>query len=472
MKTIQIAFLLCMVSLADDLPDTLWTVYEDSPYLEYAVDGVLTQDGCYAFAGTNDSLLTLRIFSSSGSEVLSRLFQVPNAFLVYAHSIDQLNDAGFVIGGKTADDCGVYLRTDASGDTLWTALYPDIDQYSVMSVMASSDGGYILMYEIPGTPPYGVNIQLQKYDSGDGLEWQVVFDDYLLNNTRWITQEADGSLVIAGDAGDESIPSQFIFLTKLDSNGSEVWHRTYISEICPYIATNDCCRTSDGGYCIVGHSDFNSIMLKVDADGNEQWRREYQGSRALLSVSPIGYGNLVSGGFAGNFSSAFLFAVNSIGETLWEDVLSYPGHNFEYVIEILNDETTGQFVVSIPTAAGMMAPLNYWLICYSAALTGFSSGGGLSPGADCIAGISPNPFKLSTEICFLTGESGQVEIAIYDLSGHLVRGLHRGFLPAGETRMNWDCCNQSGEEVQPGVYFCSLTRAGSVVSRKLVFTGR
>lgn len=468
MKAIQIVFILSVITLADSLPDTLWTVYQDNPYMEFAADGVLTQDGCYAFSGTSDSLLSLRVFNSAGDEVLSRLYDMPYMNVVYAHSIDQLNDGGFLMGGKSEDDCGVFVRTDAAADTLWTVIRPDIYAYAKIDVMAVSDGGYILMYGIPGTPQNSINTQIQKYDSGDNLQWQIILDDHLQNSTAWIGEEVGGSLLVAGDGVVISEPS-FLFLLKLDSDGTELWSETYTPELCTWISTNDCCKTDDGGYCIVGHSDFNSIMLKVDADGTEEWRKEYQGTRALQRVCTIGDGNIVAGGLPGNFNDAFLFAVNSIGETLWEGLLSVPGHNFEYVIDIMHDESERQFLVSTITAQGINGASDYWISCFGSVLSGVSS---QEVTQSNTVSISPNPFTVSTEIYYYSGESGQTEIAIYDLSGHLVRSLYSGCLSSGETRFNWDCCNEAGEEVPPGVYFCTIGSAGSISSGKLVLTGR
>lgn len=468
MKAILILFIHSVITLADPIPDTLWTVYQDNPYMEYAADGVLTQDGCYAYAGTSDSLLSLRVFNSAGDEVLSRLYEVPYMSIVYAHSVDQLNDGGFLIAGKSADYCGVFVRTDAAADTLWTVIRPDIYPYTNIEVMAVSDGGYILMYGIPDTPQNNINTQIQKYDSGDNLQWQVVLDSYYENDMSWIGEEADGSLLVAGN-GVVAPDPYFIFLVKLDSNGTELWSETYTPELCPYISTNDCCRTDDGGYCIVGHSSFNSIMLKVDADGTEEWRKEFQGTRALQKICIIGDGNIVAGGLPGNFSNAFLFAVNSIGETLWEGLLSIPGHNFEYVMDIMYDESEQQFLVSAITAQVLNGPSDYWITCFGSVVAGFSS---QEATHSSTMSISPNPFTFSTEICCYSGEAGETEIAIYDLSGRLVRSLYSGCLSSGETRFNWDSCNEVGEEVPPGMYFCTMGSAGSISSGKLVLTGR
>lgn len=359
--------------LADDPPDTLWTVYDDNPFMEYAADGVLTQNNCYAYTGTCDSSVSLRIFDNAGNEVLSRIYEIPFMELVYAHSIDQLNDGGFIMAGMSSYYCGVFIRTDAAGDTLWTSIDPDISMYSELIVSATSDGGYIFLYEIPGTAQYAINFQLQKYDSGDNLEWEIVYDEYFLNKSSWIMEEADGSMIVACDVESVFYPP-LVLLIKFDSDGTELWSRTYGSFLFDYVTISDACKTIDGGYCIAGYfmepDNFNSILLKTDADGNEEWRKEYKETRALQSIASLGNGDLIAGGFASSFADAFLFRIDINGETIWENEFGIPGHYFEYVGDILYDVNTDQFVVAAVTAQANIYPCDYWLLCYSAITSG------------------------------------------------------------------------------------------------------
>ncbi|MCH8127517.1 T9SS type A sorting domain-containing protein, partial [candidate division KSB1 bacterium] len=49
----------------------------------------------------------------------------------------------------------------------------------------------------------------------------------------------------------------------------------------------------------------------------------------------------------------------------------------------------------------------------------------------------PNPFNPTTEISFGIPEAGEVKLAIYNLSGQLVRTLVSGQLPAGNYKVTW-----------------------------------
>lgn len=88
-----------------------------------------------------------------------------------------------------------------------------------------------------------------------------------------------------------------------------------------------------------------------------------------------------------------------------------------------------------------------------------------------LAGSSPNPFHASTALRFSTGNAGQVEIAIYDASGRVVRRLDQRFA-AGNHEVKWDGRDEAGHAVPNGVLFYEVRAGGVRQSRKLVRIGR
>jgi hypothetical protein len=65
---------------------------------------------------------------------------------------------------------------------------------------------------------------------------------------------------------------------------------------------------------------------------------------------------------------------------------------------------------------------------------------------------APNPFRASVALSFAQPQAGDVEVSVYDIAGRRVRDLHRGALPAGEARLEWDGRDDSGGRVSAGVY--------------------
>ena len=68
----------------------------------------------------------------------------------------------------------------------------------------------------------------------------------------------------------------------------------------------------------------------------------------------------------------------------------------------------------------------------------------------------PNPFNPSTEIALALPRRAEVELAIFDVSGRLVRRFPMGTMDAGEHRVTWRGDDQNGRPVVSGVYYARV----------------
>jgi len=73
--------------------------------------------------------------------------------------------------------------------------------------------------------------------------------------------------------------------------------------------------------------------------------------------------------------------------------------------------------------------------------------------------VHPNPMNPNADISFTTTQPGRVLVAIYDLSGKLVKRIAEGALPAGAHAVPWDGSAESGGRVASGVYFVKVETA-------------
>ncbi len=80
----------------------------------------------------------------------------------------------------------------------------------------------------------------------------------------------------------------------------------------------------------------------------------------------------------------------------------------------------------------------------------------------------PNPFNPTTTIKFTLPFEIRVQIAIFDLSGRLVKVLVDKVMPAGEHFVTWDGTNESGEKVSSGVYIYRMYSSKFVDVRKMI----
>jgi hypothetical protein len=81
---------------------------------------------------------------------------------------------------------------------------------------------------------------------------------------------------------------------------------------------------------------------------------------------------------------------------------------------------------------------------------------------------TPNPFNPTTTIRYDVPVGGaNVDLAIYDVAGRLVKRLAAGFQPPGAKTAVWDGHNDSGQPVASGVYFYRLSAGNQTLTRKM-----
>jgi len=90
------------------------------------------------------------------------------------------------------------------------------------------------------------------------------------------------------------------------------------------------------------------------------------------------------------------------------------------------------------------------------------------PSAMLLRANTPNPFAHSTAIRFELPREGDAELAVYDVSGRLVKRLVRSHLPAGSHVTVWDGTDAAGQRVPSGAYFSRLKVGEDTGSRCIV----
>ncbi|MFH1851945.1 MAG: Ig-like domain-containing protein [Candidatus Neomarinimicrobiota bacterium] len=98
---------------------------------------------------------------------------------------------------------------------------------------------------------------------------------------------------------------------------------------------------------------------------------------------------------------------------------------------------------------------------------GVEAAGFTQPLEYSLAANYPNPFNPVTNISFTIPEAGQISLAVYDISGRLVRTLVRHDLTAGQHHVEWDGTNNNGELQASGVYFYRLSGDDVNLSRRM-----
>jgi hypothetical protein len=155
------------------------------------------------------------------------------------YSVQQTTDGGYVIAGHTgAEYVGgnvLLIKTDPLGDTLWTRT-PDCGGFEKSySVQQTTDGGYVIAGSITfGSHNIFESVLLIKTDSSGDTLWTRTYEGSIENlgqeNKGYSVQQTiDEGYVIAGYTGYSSKwgGTADVYLIKTDASGDTLWTKTY-----------------------------------------------------------------------------------------------------------------------------------------------------------------------------------------------------------------------------------------------------
>ncbi len=82
--------------------------------------------------------------------------------------------------------------------------------------------------------------------------------------------------------------------------------------------------------------------------------------------------------------------------------------------------------------------------------------------------VRPNPFLAGTMVSFAVTEAQEIDLAIYDVQGRLIRTLLEGAVESGAHVIPWNGRDAGGSRLAPGIYFLRLSTPVATRVRKVV----
>jgi TolB-like protein len=264
----------------DSLGNTLWTQTYGGPADDLGFAVLETTDGGYIIVGEKggpgNSDLYLIKTNASGNPIWTKTYGGPIRDV--ASSIQKTSDGGYIITGWTRSfGTGVQdiwlLKTDSLGDTLWTKTYGGLASDEGYSVQISSDCGYIISGVTFSFGAGSGDVWLLKTDASGDTLWTKIYGGLGDDRGFSVQQTNDGGYVTSGFTNSFGSGGYDFYLLKTDSSGDTLWTRTFggTSD-----ERSDCVRqTSDGGFIIAGYqgniasgSISNDVyLIKTDENG-------------------------------------------------------------------------------------------------------------------------------------------------------------------------------------------------------------
>jgi len=336
---------------------------------DFAYSITQSSDGGYVVAGWTESFgagsedIYVVKLDSSGNVVWTKT--IGGSLTDGAGSIIQSSDGGYVVAGGTLSFGAGYadfyvVKLDSSGNVLWTKTIGGSNDDEAISIIQSSDGGYVVAGNTRSFGAGGGDMYIVKLDSAGNVLWTKTIggsgDDVAFS----IIQSSDGGYVVAGWTDSFGAGYADFYVVKLDSSGNVQWTKTIGG-------SNDdearsIIQSSDGGYVVAGYTESFGVgargfyVVKLDSSGNVVWTKTIGGSSgdeawSIIQSSDGGY--VVAGGtlsFGAGYADFYVVKLDSSGNVLWTKTIG--GSNIDWANSIIQSSDGGYVVAGGTTSFG------------------------------------------------------------------------------------------------------------------------
>lgn len=447
--------------------------------------GSTGQDGGQAMVMTNDGGIVIAGFKAvstygykdvllmktdqSGNELWTRMYSL--GLNDIARSLCQTADGGFIIAGMTEVTPQIFdpflLKTDSSGIEQWRRQYDygfgDDDR--AHGVWQTSDGGYVIAGQtwlIHGA--FGnYDMYIVKTDASGNVQWTKVFfrEEEGGDAALSIQQLSDQGYIIGGLTQSSTWAS---YVIRTDSLGNAVWSNIY-----PGAWQSECYdiqAAPDGGFIFTGtESSYQTgadvLITKLSSNGSLVWKKIYG---SVQSDQGQSIRRLQDGGYIVTGMSAatggydmYVLRTNPTGDSIWSALIGGSGDDRSYAVA---PGPSGSYYVAGWSWSYGLGQGDVYLAKLTESLTGFTQNNS-APGLFALQQNFPNPFNPTTTIAYHLPQKGTVKLTVYDIAGRTVSTLVDENQNAGTHSVKF-----SGEGFPSGIYFYTLAVNGNRIDSK------
>jgi len=374
---------------ATQAPTVEWSRTYGGPNADEAKSVIRTSDGGYALAGSTHS------FGHGGSDMWLVKTDASGNILwnqtygskadEWGYQVIQASDNGYAFVGtrwnQTRSAADLYMvKTNSSGDAVWDLDYiPDssggsADWGDVRYIIQASDGNFVLCGSVRHHPlhsTYDWDAWAIKVSVSGQVLWDKPYFSSSDDGGGGIIQTSDGGYAFVGATLSWGGSGGKIWLVKIDANGTQQWVKTYGGGGGPTDNAFSIVQTSDGGYAIAGftHSfgaagqDF--CLIKTDSAGNQTWAKTYGGAsdEAAYSMARTVDGGYLLAGYTRSFgaggSDFWLVKTDSLGNMQWNKTCGGANDDLAYSVIQTSD---GGYAIAGYTYTFGAGSSDFWLV--------------------------------------------------------------------------------------------------------------
>jgi len=463
-KTLEGGFIMCGISNSYGGSSYLFMIKTDANGDTNWVKGYVTTNTIY---GWSVFPCTDSGFAVCGNTGFGKVDKNGNMLWTYLYpgailnSIRQTADGGFILAGSVgqsgnSNGVDVYLlKTDANGTKQWSRkLGGPADEYST-SVRITSDGGYILA---GSTDSYGAgawDTYVIKTDASGDTLWTRTYggssvDGGVTSSRQTINETFDGGYIIGGySTSFFTAGGTDAYLIKTDVAGDVQWSKLYGGAGSDLIF--DVRQCADSGYVFTGYTTSfggggtDIYLVRTDVNGDTLFTRTFGDlfadyGQSVLETDDKGF--LICG-YTTNFGSGnndvALIKTDSMGNTSC----------YQY--------NTGTQVSNAATQTGITATGKIFITVNISSSQPVAKGGAILTDACLLNGVDENAFQERVSV-FPNPNSGAFSVALNSPAEIRLRDILGNTLYTGQSKNGQNIVQIDLPEIAPGTYFLELFR--------------
>jgi len=240
-------------------------------------------------------------------------------------------DNGTIIVGSTTsfgleiEDVYIF-KVNSSGGLEWNTTWGNWESDRGYAIIPTMDGNYVITGGTWDRDEIGDNVLFLKINGNGAV---LSNNSYGGNSWDWgkdLVELPNGDILIAGVTEDFLISFYDCYLLRTTANGKLIWRRTIDVE--GNYDFSKMIESKDGNYLLLGTSsnEFNTnndiVLIKVNEDGEELWRRTYgaDGRDEGSDIISVENGYLILGNNRENSIDGYdtiIIKININGNFMW-----------------------------------------------------------------------------------------------------------------------------------------------------------
>lgn len=291
------------------------------------------------------------------------------------------SDGGFVIVGNTrsygSGSNDIYLiKLNKFYKIDWTLIYGWEHQDFARSII-TTEGGYLIIGDVWDLGhPTSYDVYLLKVNNEGDKIMEQTYGTSGFDFGFKVHECLSGNLLFVGYSRGFD-PKGDIFLVMTDAEGNEIWNNNYGYDFDDYAM--DVLENDDGSFMVIGsrdgffddvHANYKThdadiLLLKIDAEGNEIWKKNYgeDGHDFGYGIEHADDGYYLFGSTQsygeGNFDM-ILTKVDYEGEKEWH--VTYGGIHYDYGISIDKNNEGDLYLLGTTKSFGQDESADIYLI--------------------------------------------------------------------------------------------------------------